>query len=257
MTKTTIRAAGAVLLCVLTVSVASGARAAQLKVFSTIAVQAALKELAPVYEKESGNKLDITFNTAAALAKRVQEGENADVLILTPPLLEGLTKDGKAAPAITPLVSSGVAMVVKSGAAKPDISTPEAFKAAILNAKSIAYSDPAAGGASGVYVAKLLARLGLADAVKDKTKHPPAGGNAANLVASGEAELAIQQTPEVKGVSGVDIVGVLPGDLNNITTFAAGMGSETDEGEAVRNFITFLKSPTATDMFKAKGLDPA
>ncbi len=114
--------------------------------------------------------------------------------------------------------------MVKSGAAKPDISTPEAFKATILNAKSIAYSDPAAGGASGVYVAKLLERLELTDATKDKTKHPPAGGNAANLVASGEAELAIQQTPEVKGVSGVDLVGILPGDLNNITTFAGRHG---------------------------------
>lgn len=92
--------------------------------------------------------------------------------------------------------------------------------------------------------------------MKDKTKHPPAGGNAANLVVSGEAELAIQQTPEVKGVSGVDVVGTLPGDLNNITTFAAGMGSETDEGEAVRDFIKFLKSPDATAVFKAKGLDP-
>jgi molybdate transport system substrate-binding protein len=236
---------------------AGWASAADLKVFSTIAVEAAMKELTPAYEKKTGNKLDITFNTAAALAKRVQDGESPDALILTPPLLEGLSKDGKAAPAITPLVSSGVSVVVKSGASKPDISTPEAFKAAVLKAKSIAYSDPAAGGASGVYVAKLLERLGLTDTVKDKTKHPPAGGNSANLVASGEAELAIQQTPEVMGVKGVDIVGTLPGDLNNITTFAAGMGSETDNGDAVRNFIQFLKSPEAAAVFKAKGLDPA
>jgi molybdate transport system substrate-binding protein len=233
------------------------ASAAELKVFSTIAVEAAMKELIPVYEKESGNKLDITFGTAAGLTKRVQDGESADALILTPPLLQGLTKDGKAAPAVTPLVSSGVAVVVKNGAAKPDISTADAFKAAVLHAKSIAYSDPAAGGASGVYVAKLLERLGLTEAVKDKTKHPPAGGNAANLVVSGDAELAIQQTPEVMGVKGAEIVGTLPGDLNNVTTFAIGMGAETDEGDAVRALIKFLQSPEATAVFKAKGLDPA
>lgn len=161
MRHSILRAAGAALLCALAASAAARASSAQLRVFSTIAVQAALKELAPVYEKQSGNKLDITFNTAAALARRVQDGESADALILTPPLLEGLVKDGKAAPAVTPLVSSGVALVVKSGAPKPDISTPDALKAAILAAKSIAYSDPAAGGASGVYVAKLLERLGL------------------------------------------------------------------------------------------------
>jgi len=233
------------------------AAAAELKVFSTIAVEAAMKELTPVYEKQSGNKLNITFGTAAALAQRVQNDEKADVLILTPSLLQGLAKDGKASPTVTPLVSSGVAVVVKSGAPKPDISTPEAFKNAALQAKSIAYSNPAAGGASGVYVGKLLERLGIADAVKAKTKHPPAGGNSANLVVSGEAELAIQQTPEVMGVQGVEVVGILPGDLNNITTFAAGLDAETDEGAAVRAFIEFLKSPEASAVFKAKGLDPA
>jgi len=233
------------------------ASAAELKVFSTIAVETAMKELTPVYEKKSGNKLNITFGTAAALAKRVQKDEKADVLILTPPLLQGLAKDGKASATVTPLVSSGIAVVVKTGAPKPDISTPDAFKNAVLHAKSIAYSDPAAGGASGVYVGKLLERLGIADSVKAKTKHPPAGGNSANLVASGEVELAIQQTPEVMGAHGVDVVGVLPGDLNNITTFAAGLDADTDEGAAVRAFIEFLKSPEATAVFKAKGLDPA
>lgn len=233
------------------------AAAAELKVFSTIAVEAAMKELVPVYEKQSGNKLDMTFGTAASLAKRIRDDEKADVLILTPPLLQGLAQDGKAAPAVTPLVSSGIAVVVKSGAPKPDISTAEAFKKTVLDAKSIAYSDPAAGGASGVYVGKLLERLGIADAVKAKTKHPPAGGNSANLVVSGEAELAIQQTPEVMGVQGVDVVGTLPGDLNNVTTFAAGLDADTDEGAAVRAFIKFLQSPEATAVFKAKGLDPA
>lgn len=252
----TLRNLGAWVFCALAASISSHADAADLKVFSTIAVQSALEAIAPKYEKQSGNTLNITWGTAAALAKRVQSGETADVLILTPSLLETLIKEDKAAPGVTPVVSSGVALVVKNGAPRPDISTPEAFKQTLLNAKSIAYSDPAAGGASGVYVAKLLDRLGIADAVKNKTKHPPAGGNAAVLVAGGEAELAIQQTPEVMAAQGVDIVGILPGDLNNITTFAAGVGKGTRQ-QAAESFVKFLKTPEAANAFKMRGLDPA
>ena len=119
-----------------------------------------------------------------------------------------------------------MAVVVKNGTSKPDISTPEAFKRALLAAKSIAYSNPAAGGASGVYFAKLLERMGIAEQMKTKTKYPPAGGNSANLVVSGEADLAIQQEPEVMAVAGVDVVGPLPGNLNNITVYAAGVAPE-------------------------------
>lgn len=257
MKKTVIRAFGAAAFCALAASVSNSASAAELKVFSTIAVQGALEAVAPKYEKQSGDTLSITWGTAAALAKRVQSGESADVLILTPSLLEALVKEDKAAPGITPVASSGVALVVQRGAPKPDISTPDAFKQAVLNAKSIAYSDPAAGGASGVYVAKLLDRLGIADAVKAKTKHPPAGGNAAVLVASGEAELAIQQTPEVMAAQGIDIVGILPGDLNNVTMFAAGIGKTTQQKAAAEAFVKFLKTPEAANVFKMRGLDPA
>ncbi|RTL54569.1 MAG: molybdate ABC transporter substrate-binding protein [Bradyrhizobiaceae bacterium] len=249
-----LRAAGTVLFCALA---AANASAADLKVFSTIAVQGALEAMAPKYEKKSGNTLDITWGTAAALAKRIQAGETPDVMILTPPLLDTLIKEDKAAPGITPVASSGIAMVVKADAPKPDISTPDAFKQALLDAKSIAFSDPAAGGASGVYVAKLLDRLGIADAVKNKIKHPPAGGNAAVLVAKGEAELAIQQTPEVMAAQGIDIVGVLPGDLNNITMFAAGVGKMPKDKTAAESFVQFLKSPEAANAFKMRGLDPA
>ncbi len=257
MKKTIIRALGAATLCAFAASVSTSASAAEIKVFSTIAVQGALEAVAPKYEKQSGDTLSITWGTAAALAKRVQSGETADVLILTPSLLESLVKDDKAVPGITPVASSGVALVVQRGAPKPDISTPEAFKQAVLNAKSIAYSDPAAGGASGVYVAKLLDRIGIADAVKAKTKHPPAGGNAAVLVANGETELAIQQTPEVMAAQGVDIVGILPGDLNNVTMFAAGIGKTAKDKIAAEAFVKFLKTPEAANVFKMRGLDPA
>ncbi|MGB9327847.1 MAG: molybdate ABC transporter substrate-binding protein [Pseudolabrys sp.] len=232
-------------------------KAAEVKVFSTIGVQAALEELAPKFEQATGSKLNITWATAAILVKRVQAGETADLMVLTKQSLDALTKDNKAtAGADAVFASSGMAVVVKKGAPKPDISTPDAFKQALINAKTIAYSDPAAGGASGVYFAKLLERMGIADQMKGKTRHPPPSGNSANLVVAGEADLAIQQEPEVMSVAGIDMVGPLPADLNNITAYAAGIGAGSQQADAATALIRFLHSPEAQAVFKAKGLKP-
>jgi molybdate transport system substrate-binding protein len=252
------RAGVAALAALAAVAASSAARAADLKVFSTIGVQPALEELAPKFEKATGHKLDITWATAAILVKRVQAGETADLLVLTRQGLDALTKDNKAsAGADAVIASSGMAMVVKKGAPKPDISTPEAFKQALLKASAVAYSNPAAGGASGVYLAKLLERMGIADQVKAKTRHPPPSGNAAVLVVNGEAEIAIQQEPEVMSGAGVDLVGPLPSELNNITTYAAGIGAGSQKAEAANALIRFLHTPDAAAVFKAKGLTPA
>jgi molybdate transport system substrate-binding protein len=235
----------------------SFATAAEVKVFSTIGVQAALEELAPKFEKASGHKLNITWATAAVLVKRLQAGETADLLVLTKQGLDTMVKENKAtAGADAVFASSGMAMVVKKGAPKPDISTADAFKAALLKAKSISYSNPEHGGASGVYFAKLIERMGIAEQLKAKTHYPPPSGNAGNLAASGEAELAIQQEPEVMAVSGVDMVGPLPADINNITTYAAGPGAGTTQAEAANALIKFLYTPKAAAVFKARGLKP-
>jgi molybdate transport system substrate-binding protein len=232
--------------------------AAEVKVFSTIGVQGALEELVPKFEQASGHKLNIIWATAAILVKRVQSGETADLMVLTRQSFDALTKDGKATEgADANFASSGMAVIVKKGAPKPDISTPDAYKKALLEAKAIAYSDPAAGGASGVFFAKTLDRMGIADQVKAKTKHPPPSGNSAVLVANGEADLAVQQEPEVLSVAGIDIVGPPPGDLNNITTYSAGVGAGSQQAEAANALIKFLHTPEAAAVFKAKGLKPA
>ena len=234
------------------------ANAAEIKVFSTIGVQAALEELAPKFEKASGHKLTVTWATAALLVKRVQAGESADLMVLTKQSLDALTKDGKASAGTDAVfASSSMGLVVKKGTPKPDISTPEAFKQTLLKAKAIAYSNPAYGGASGVYLGKLIERMGIADQMKAKTKHPPASGNAAVLVVNGEADLAIQQEPEVISVAGVDLVGPLPGDLNRITVYAAGVGSGSKQADAANALIKFLHTPEAKAVFKARGLKPA
>lgn len=236
----------------------SFASAAEIKVFSTIGVQAALEELAPKFEKTTGNKLTITWGTAAILVKKIQAGESTDLLVLTKQGLNDLIKENKVAPGSNAdFASSGMALVVKQGAPKPDISTSEAYKQTLLKAKTIAYSNPASGGASGVFFAKSLERMGISDSMKDKTRHPPPSGNSANLVVSGEAEIAIQQEPEVMSVAGVDIVGPPPGDLNNITTYSAGVSPDSKEPNGAKAMITFLQTPEAAAVFKARGLKPA
>jgi molybdate transport system substrate-binding protein len=154
------------------------------------------------------------------------------------------------------LASSGVGIAVKAGAPKPDIATPEALKKTLLAAKSIAYSEPSAGGASGVHFAKLLERLGIAEAMRPKTKYPPPGGFSAALLLTGEAELAVQQKPELLHVAGTEIVGLLPGELNLVTVFAAGIMPKSRNADAAKALIEMLLAPEAAALFRAKGLDP-
>jgi len=229
----------------------------QLTLYSSIGVQVVVEELAPQFEKASGHQLTITWGTAPMLVKRIEAGEAADVLIRSQAGIATLREQGKIAPGSDVAIgSSGVAIAVKAGARKPDISTPEALKRTLLEAKSVSYSEPSAGGASGVYFAKLIERMGIAAEMKAKTRYPPPGGFSANLLLTGEAELAVQQKPELMRVAGAEVVGQLPGDLNMVTAFAAAIGAGSRNAEAAKAFIAALKSPQAAAVFRAKGLDP-
>jgi molybdate transport system substrate-binding protein len=230
---------------------------ADLSVFSSIGVRSAAEELFRKFEQAKACRLAITWGTAPMLVARVEAGEQADVLILSRAAIDTLRKAGKiAAGSDVTLAGSGVAVAVKKGAPQPDISTPEALKATLLKAKSIAYSEPSAGGASGVYFAKLLERMGIAEQMKPKTKFPPAGGFSAELLLTGDAELAVQQKPELLHVAGVEIVGLLPGHLNMVTEFAAGLMTTSKNMAAGKSLIASLRSPEAAAVFRAKGLDP-
>jgi molybdate transport system substrate-binding protein len=172
---------------------APAAHAAEVKVMSTVALTPTLDELTPRYESGSGNKLMVVYSPIADLKKRIEAGETADVMILSRPVLDGLQTQGKVAQgSIVNVGSSYVAIGVRTGAPKPDISTAEKLKSALLAAKSISYADPAKGGASGVYFAKVIDRLGIADQVKSKTVLVP-GAQAGELVAKGEVEMGIAQ----------------------------------------------------------------
>ena len=232
------------------------AAAAELKVLSTPALSAVWEELAPKFEAQ-GHKLNIAYAPGAAIAKRVAEGEVADVLVSTVAGIDSLTKDGKVlAGSGMPIASSGIAVAVLKGAPKPDISTPDGLKKALLAAKAVAYTDPAGGGASGVHFAKVLERLGIAAEVNAKAKLGR-GVPAGSFIIKGEADLAVQQVPELLAVQGIEIVGPLPGDLQNVTAFAAGVHAAAKDPEAAKALIHFLQTPAAAAVIKAKGLDPA
>jgi molybdate transport system substrate-binding protein len=241
----------------LAATLATGACAAELQIFSTVGAQPALEELTPKFEKATGHTLHFTWAASGILVKRLQAGETADVMVLGKQDLDTLIKAGKAtARPDADLFSAGLALFVRKAASRPDISSPEAFKQTLLQAKTLAFADPASGIGSAVYIAKLLERLGIAEQMAPKIKHPPPGALSASLVANGEAELGIQLEPEVMAVAGVDVVGALPAELNNITTFAAGIGVGSQQSTAAAAFIKFLHSPEAVAVTKKRGLTP-
>jgi molybdate transport system substrate-binding protein len=233
------------------------ASAAEIKVFSTVGVKSVLEDLVPKFEKATGHKLAITWSTASLLAKRVQAGEQADALILIKGNLETLQKEGKIMPGTDVIFSKSIfAVGVKAGAPKPDISTPDALKQALLASKAVSYTDPATGGASGVYTAKQIAKLGITEQMKGKTKHPASGGFSGSLLVDGQADIAINSKPELLSVPGVEVIGPLPGDMAYTVIYAAGVQSGAAQADAAKALVKYLMSPEAQDVFKAKGFDP-
>jgi molybdate transport system substrate-binding protein len=237
---------------------AAVAEAAEIKVLSTVALKAALdEELLPQFNRLAENKITIKYGAAAALKQQIEGGETFDVAILVPAGVDDLIKQGKiAAGSRTDLARTGVGVAIRSGAAKPDISTVEAFKRTLIGAKSIAYGDPALGGASSIYFANLLQRLGIAEAVKGKTKLTPPG-DSAQPVAAGEAELGVGQISEIVPVRGAELLGPFPAELQVYTAFTAGVAANAKDAAAANALIKFLRTPAAAQIFKARGLEPS
>ena len=232
-----------------------GAAAAEIKVLTAGAFKQVLLALVPDFEKQTGHKVTVENDTVGALTKRIEGGEAFDVAVLTPAAVNNLTGKGKfVAGSGANLARVGVGVMVRAGAPKPDIGSVEAFKRALLDAKSVAYIDPASGGSSGIYVAGLLDKLGIADQVKPKAKLKK-GGYVADLIVSGEAELGIHQISEIVPVKEVTLVGPLPAEIQNYTVYAAGLGANAKDGEAAKALIKALTGPAAADVLKSKGMD--
>lgn len=234
------------------------ATAAEVRVMISGGMTAAYKALVPEFERTTGHKVLTAYGpsmgtTTNAIPVRLERGEPADVLIMVGYALTDLVKKGKvAADSTVELVRSPIGVAVKSGAPKPDISSADAVKRALLAAKTIAYSD----SASGVYVStEMFAKLGITEAMKDKARKIPATP-VGEIVAHGDAELGFQQISELKPVEGIEIIGPLPPELQQITIFSAGIASVSKEPEAGKALIKFLASPTARAELIKSGMDP-
>ena len=225
----------------------------QLKVYCGNGMSASLNVLIPLFEKEHQCQLQMLFNPAQVVLRDMQAGQMADMAILgstgidqaiTLGFLEGQTRQA--------LTRNGIGVGILAGSPKPDLSSVEAFKQILTTASSICYTTD---GASGIYFAQLIEKLGLKELVQAKAK-TRSGGLIAELVVSGEAQIAVQQVPEILAVKGIDYAGPLPAEIQNIATTTAALFKQTKMATLAQQFIHFLRSTEAKEVFKARGLDP-
>jgi molybdate transport system substrate-binding protein len=224
---------------------------AAIKVMASAAFREAYLELVPEFERASGHKVTTLWVPSVQMMSRLKGGETVDLVILSAASLDELVAAGIVANRVD-LATSGIGIAVRAGAPKPDISSGEAVKRAVLAAKSVVYST----GPSGIYLAGLFERMGIAAQVKAKLKQvqgEPAGG----AVARGEAEIGFQQMSELLPVPGIDIVGPLPPDIQQITAFSAGLHVAAREADAAKALVRFLTAPAAAPVIRKKGMEPA
>ena len=236
------------------------AYAAEIRVLSAGSLKLALDQLLPDFQKSTGDTVTIEYGTAGAIAGRIQKGELADVTIVSRSQLEMLEGQGKIAQGSRVNIASvGVGVAIRKGAPKPDMSSVEAFKRALLSARSVGYVNPALGSSSGIYVAAMLERLGIAQDLKSKIKLVTVGGDIDGVfrgVADGEIEMQIGQISEIAISPGVDLAGPLPNEIQNLTFLAAGVVSASKAPEPANAFIRFIASPSAAAVLKASGFQP-
>jgi molybdate transport system substrate-binding protein len=222
-----------------------------LNILSGGAMRSLMVEVAPLFERAAGVKVDIRFALTSVLKQEIEAGAAFDIALLPRPELDELVVAGKiAAGSVADVTRSAVGLAVRAGAPQPDIGTVAALKETLLRARSIGYSD----GPSGAYIAALLDRLGIAEAVKSKirlTSRP-----VAEIVAEGQAEVGMQQVVAILPVKGATLVGPLPSELQNIIVYAAGLYADTAHAAAARRFVAFMVTPEVAALIRAKGMEP-
>jgi molybdate transport system substrate-binding protein len=236
---------------VLTVATAASA---EVKVLTAGAMKQVVLALKPEFEKQ-GHTLVVDNDTAGALRRRIEGGETFDLAVITPGVIDALGTASKVAPATkTNLARVAIGVMVPKGAKLPDISTVDAFKRALKDAKTIAYIDPASGGSSGIYLDKLFERWGMADEIRAKAKLKR-GGYVADLLVSGDAELGIHQISEIVPVKEVILVGPLPAEIQNYTTYAGVLSATARDAAAAKAFLDLLAGPSGAAVLKDKGME--
>ena len=226
----------------------------EIKVLSSLATREAYLELVPQFERSSGHKVTTTWAGTTDIMKRMAAGEIYDLVVSSSKSLDDLIKQGEiVAGSPVVLAKCGIGIAVKAGARRPDVGSPEAFKQAVLAAKTVGYST----GPSGVYLAGLFERMGISEAVKAKTRQVPSGMTVGPIIASGEAEIGFQQVSELAHGDGIDYIGPLPAPLQNITVFSAGIPTGAPQPAAAKMLVAFLTTSAAGSVMKKHGLETA
>ena len=234
------------------------AHTADIDAMITTAMKAAIDELAPPFERAGGHTLRIVYGPSGGLVRRLNSGEAADLIAVDSKALDALIKEGKVAGARTDVARTGIGIAVRKGAPRPDVSSADALKRTLLAAKSIAHTAPAGGGITAAHILRLFETLGIAAEVTPKVKLAAGGpdGRVSVLVASGEAEIGLQQVSELMSNPGVEVIGMLPAELQQVTLYSAGVTTSAREPGAANALIRALTMPSAAPIYKARGLDP-
>jgi molybdate transport system substrate-binding protein len=240
---------------------ASGAAQAQgqaqvIDAMITTAMKAAIEEVAPPFERASGHVLRVVYGPSGGLARRFNGGEPADLVVVDSKVLDELIRQGKGAPGRTDVARTGIGIAVRKGAPKPDVSSAEALRRALLAAKSIGHTAPAGGGVTAAHIMGVFAKLGIAAQVAPKVRLAAGGpdGRVSVLVSSGEAEIGLQLVSELMSNPEVEVIGMLPDELQLIATISAGIAAAANQPEPAKAFIRHLAAPAAMTVYKSKGL---
>lgn len=234
---------------------AGAANAAEIKVIASVGVRAVLTDLAPAFERTTGHKLSIIYGTAIPLKRHIDSGETFDIVVLVPTMLDDLIKQNKVvAGTSTNVAKVGVGVAVKKGEPKPDISSADTLKKTMLAAKSIVYTKESQTSA---VLIPLIDRLGIVSEMTSKTILETSSSATAQDVADGKAELGFILISEILPVTGIELAGPLPAELQRYVVFTAGIGATSKDTAAARTFIDFLKTPVAAPVLKANGMEPA
>lgn len=229
------------------------AHAAEIKVIASAAVKNVVLDLIPAFEKSSGHKVTTIWAGTEAITKRISGGEMVDIVLIAAPNIDKLISEGRlVAGSRADVAKSGIGVAVRAGLPKPDISSGEAVKKAVLAAKSVAYSS----GPSGFYLADLFKKMGIADQIKDKVKQTPSGVQVGEVVARGEADLGFQQVSELLHLKGIHYLGPLPADIQHITVFSAGLHTAATAPDAAKQLVKFLTAPEAGAIIRKTGMEP-
>jgi molybdate transport system substrate-binding protein len=235
---------------------AAPAGAADLKVISAGAVRGLIAQIIDDYSRQTGQKFDFTIGTTGQLRDIIASGQHADLIIVSAPLMGELEKTGKLTPGSrAELGRVGIGVAIRDGATAPDVSTPDALKKALIEARSVAYTNPAEGGTSGIYFAGVAERFGIGDAIKQKAVLTRGGREAAIEVAEGRAELAIVFISEAVAVKGVKLAGPLPPTLQDYSAYTTAIPSSSTDPAAARAFIAALTSTAMAERWRANGFE--